>query len=165
MLTQSRLKQLLHYDPETGVFTWRVSPCNRVRTVSVAGSLGMKGYRRIRIDRSNYFAHRLAWLYMHGQFPCDKTDHINGVKDDNRIANLRAATDAQNSQNRAKQSNNTSGIPGVYWSSKNKKWCAMIGINRRRKYIGYFDDPEAAHAAYLAAKAELHTFNPTVRAA
>lgn len=163
MLTQSRLKELLHYCPDTGVFTWQRAR-QGVRVGCVAGGIGGEGYRSIRVDGRNYLAHRLAWLYVYGEWPKDQIDHINGVKDDNRIANLREATNAENNQNLAMRSSNKSGFVGVHWHSRDRKWHANIRINMKRKFLGRFNTPESAHAAYLAAKAELHTFNPTVRA-
>lgn len=162
MLTQSRLKELLNYDPDTGIFTRRVSASNRVKIGDRAGSVNGMGYRHIYVDGNLYLAHRLAWLYVYGGFPPSGIDHINAVKDDNRIVNLREATQSENNQNRAKQSNNTSGFRGVSWHATAKKWHARIGVGNKLKHIGLFDTPEAAHAAYLAAKAELHKFNPVV---
>ena len=163
MITQSRLKELLHYDPETGVFTWAVRR-NGIRNGGVAGGLDAKGYRKIGVDGRLYLAHRLAWLYVHGVWPQAQMDHRNGVHDDNRISNLREATNAQNSQNRALHANNTSGFPGVTWFWQRRKWMSQITFDGKRKGLGYFDDPEEAHEAYLAAKARLHAFQPTVRA-
>lgn len=162
-LTQSRLKELLHYDPDTGVFTWRTNR-SHIRIGDMAGAAHNRGYWQIQVDGRIYLAHRLAWMYVHGAFPIAGTDHINGVRHDNRIANLREATQAENHQNRSKQSNNNSGFIGVYWDSKRDKWCADIQAGKKRIRLGRFDAPESAHAAYLTAKAKLHTFNPTVRA-
>jgi hypothetical protein len=152
-LTQERLKELLDYDPETGVFTWLASTTNRISVGDVAGSVDRLGYRRIALDRRDYKAHRLAWLYMTGEWPTSDLDHINCDKDDNRIANLRLATEAQNGANRRKNSNNTSGYKGV--SSSRGRWRAEIRVNGRARRLGHFTDPAAAHAAYVAA-AEKH---------
>lgn len=162
MLTQMRLKELLLYDPETGVFTWLSKPNRSIRMGDVAGCMA-SGYRQIKIDGRLYRAHRLAWLYVHGKWPADQIDHINGVRDDNRIVNLREATQSQNQQNRTANANNTSGFPGVCWSKQKRKWRSQIKLASRNKYLGIFDTPVAAHAAYLAAKAELHTFQPITR--
>jgi hypothetical protein len=98
-LTQQRLHELLHYDPSTGAFTWRVAPNRRIIAGSVAGVTETNGYRRIRIDGRQYGAHRLAWLYMHGEFPPNDIDHINRTRDDNRSTNLRAVTRKENMTN------------------------------------------------------------------
>ena len=163
-LTQPRLKKLLHYAPETGVFTWRAKR-QRVKVGGVAGTQHPDGYLRIMIDRKRYAAHRLAWLYVHGAWPVDQIDHRNGVRVDNRAANLRAATASQNQHNSKIRKNNTSGMMGACWHKDNQKWVAHITIAGRQKYLGYFATPEAAHAAYLAAKAEHHPFQPTIRQA
>ena len=161
-LTQSYLKERLHYDPETGIFTWAVG-CKGNRAGDAAGSLKPSGYRQIMIDGRLYRAHRLAWLYVYGKWPADLIDHINGLRDDNRIVNLREATAAENQQNRTANANNASGFMGVYWHKRDCKWRSHIKIEGRVKHLGCFDTPETASAAYLDAKAELHTFNPKVR--
>lgn len=163
MITQERLKELLHYDAASGAFTWLIRTSNRIKIGDMAGTIHPRGYRHIRLDGKDYQAHRLAWLYVHGCFPAAGTDHINGVRDDNRIVNLREATHAENGQNRAMRSNNCSGFLGVFWHRKACKWMAQIRFEGKQKYLGLFESPESAHATYLAAKAELHTFNPSVR--
>ncbi|MCK9994539.1 MAG: hypothetical protein Dbin4_03059 [Alphaproteobacteria bacterium] len=165
MLDRSRLKALLHYDPDTGAFTWRVKPNRRIRVGDVAGDLRPNGYRRIRIDGKPYAAHRLAWLYVYDRWPANQLDHMNGVRDDNRWDNLREATNAENSQNRNINSNSTSGLMGVCWHKQRQKLRAEIQIAGRKKHLGLFTTPEDAHAAYLAAKADLHTFQPVPRCA
>lgn len=163
MITQSRLKELLSYDPETGVFTRIVRTSSNARIGDIAGCLTPYGYRQISIDGKDYLSHRLAWLYMTGAWPTDQMDHINGVRDDNRFVNLHEATDAENQQNRALPSNNTSGFLGVSWHKPTNKWRADIMIAGHQKFLGYFTTPEAAHEAYLAAKAIHHPFQPTPR--
>lgn len=163
MITQSLLKELLHYDMDTGALTWVADQRGHIRAGANAGSRRPNGYLSIKIRQRRYYAHRLAWLYVYGEWPKDQIDHINGVKDDNRIANLREATHAKNGQNRTKQSNNSSGFVGVSWHSRDRKWQATIKIDGANKHLGCFDAPEAAHAAYCAAKAKYHTFNPVLR--
>ena len=163
MITQSRLQELLHYSPDTGVFTRLVQTSSRVKIGDIAGGLNQKGYRQITIDGKKHSAHRLAWFYMTGDWPIAGIDHRNGVKDDNRWRNLREATHAENGQNMAMYRNNTSGFMGVSWDHKMQKWQASLMTNGHHKHLGRFDMPEAAHAAYLAAKADLHTFQPEVR--
>ncbi len=163
-LIQKSLRELLSYDPMTGQLTWLVNR-GRVHVGEIAGSLDSRGYRVITIDGKNYKAHRLAWLYVNGAWPADRIDHQNGVPDDNRIANLREATDAENGQNRTKQANNKSGFLGVSWHKPSGQWVAQIMLDGRKSHLGYFPTPEAAYAAYLTAKSQLHTFNPKPREA
>ncbi|MCD2451655.1 HNH endonuclease [Methylicorpusculum oleiharenae] len=165
LLTQERLKELLRYDPETGMFTWLASPANSVKVGAIAGSVNGKGYIHIKINSKTYRAHRLAFFYHFGRWPKNDVDHMNGVKTDNRIENLRDANKSENQQNRGVQSNNTSGYMGVSYDKRKKKWKAEIMINRKTNRLGRFSTPEEAHAAYLSAKKELHTFQPTPRAA
>lgn len=157
-ITQSRLMCLLNYDEKTGVFRWKISPSNRAAVGSVAGSLHNRGYRQINIDGTPRLAHRLAWLYVYGEFPEDQIDHVNGVRTDNRIANLRKATNAQNNQNqRSAHARNTSGKLGVS-IFRNNKFLAQIGFNGKSHYLGYYDSAEDAHEAYVKAKRKLHEF-------
>lgn len=160
-LTAERLRELLHYDPETGVFTWRVSGRGPAKAGSIAGTIKPKGYRVIWIG-GNYKAHRLAWLYVHGHWPKDQIDHINHVKDDNRIANLREVTNGQNMQNRTHQRNSPSGFKGVLGRTKSGRWPAKIASNGKQIWLGTFDSAELAYAAYCEAAARLHTHNLAV---
>jgi hypothetical protein len=132
--------------------------------LSVAGGLSTCGYRRINIDRRLYQAHRLAWLYVHGRWPIVELDHINGVRDDNRLANLREATRAQNNQNLSQRSDNKSGHVGASFHKQTRRWKAQIQVGGQTRHLGLYATPEAAHDAYLAAKAEMHTFQPALRA-
>lgn len=150
MLTQERLKQLLSYDEATGVFTWRVTRTGSATSGSVAGRGSDRGYIQIMVDGRRIYAHRLAWLYVHGNFPPEEIDHINRQKDDNRIANLRPATVAQNQKNRSVNSNNASGRKGIYWYKRDNKWMAQARLNGKRHYLGVFHTAEAAADAYDA---------------
>jgi len=163
MITQAELQQLLHYDPNTGVFTWRVRRGGTARPGARAGILDNRGYRILQINKKLYKAHRLVWLYMTGSFPTKHLDHINGIPDDNSWSNLREATVAENGQNRKVSKNNTSGYTGVGWHKKSQKWNASIWINQRYIYLGRYDTPEEAARAYKEAKARYHTFNPVLR--
>lgn len=158
MLTQERLKELLYYDPDTGSFYW-ISARPRCTVGALAGSLDKtRGYYRVWIDGKNHKGHRLAWLYTYGVFPTHHVDHINGDKSDNRIANLREVTHAENLQNQHRaQKGSRSGVLGVY-PRKNGKWRAMIQLDGRTRHLGTFDSIRGASAAYLAAKRELHPF-------
>lgn len=157
-LTAARLRELLHYEPETGVFTRAMHRGGGRKVGDVAGSLDKKGYRVIAIDGRAYKAHRLAWLYMTDRWPAEQIDHRNRQRADNRWRNLREADNAQNQQNIGLRSNNSSGFHGVSWHRGQSKWCARITVDKRLRSIGYFRDPSEAGAAYAAAKRALHTF-------
>lgn len=160
-LTAERVRELLHYDPETGVFTWRVNRGGGIKAGDIAGAIKPKGYRIIWIA-GNHRAHRLAWLYVHGTWPKDQIDHINHIKDDNRIANLREVTNGQNMQNRPHQRNSPSGFKGVLGRTPSGRWPAKIAANGKQYWLGMHDSPEEAYAAYCAAAARLHTHNLAV---
>ncbi len=159
-LTQERVKELLNYDPTTGIFTWKVNVSSTGRIGNVAGSPHRAGYLLIRIDRRLYLAHRLAALYMEGKFPPALIDHLDMNKSNNSWANLRHATKSENSQNKIKaQSNNfKTGLLGVYWSELQQKWGAKVNFNRRQHHAGFHSTPELAHEAYVKLKRELHPF-------
>lgn len=159
-LTQAELKRLLHYNPETGVFTWRVNTGTKKLVGQVAGCLSSQDRNQlVRVHGKLYQAHRLAWLYVHGTFPPKGLDHINGVRDDNRISNLRLADQSENLQNRRKPPlNNTSGFLGVAFHKQSNRWRAYIKINYKTIHLGLFSCPKKAHRAYVEAKRELHPF-------
>ena len=157
ILTQARLKELVSYHPETGLFTWIKSPIGGPKRLgAVAGSSLQNGYCRIKLAGSTYLQHRLAWLYMYGYLPTIDIDHINGCPGDNSISNLRLATRAQNTFNTTKRYTNTSGFKGVSWRERNKKWIAQIQVNSVTKYLGIFQKIEDAATAYNNAAKELH---------
>lgn len=152
-LTAERLRELLHYDPETGVFTRLSGKAVEVRPTSY-------GYLRIRVDGSGRHAQRLAVLYMTGALPANgfEVDHINGVRTDNRWANLRLVSVSVNQQNRrAARSDSTVGLLGV--SRYRNKFRAQIWLNKRKTNLGYFSTAEQAHHAYLEAKRVMHVGN------
>ena len=153
-LTASRLRDLVHYDAQTGEFTW-AKKRRRCSIGKKAGCTMKNGYRVIRIDDALYLAHRLAWFYVTGNWPANQIDHINGVRDDNRFSNLREATNLQNAHNR-KYNRNKSGFQGV--RKENSKWLAEIKINYKAVRLGLFNTPEEAHCAYLIAKRQHHPF-------
>lgn len=155
-LTVALVKELLSYNPETGVFTWRVNRGGTARVGATAGTIGKKGYRYIGVKNKCYLAHRLAWLYIYGCLPEKHIDHINREKSDNRIDNLREVSNSQNHWNLNTNSANTSGYTGVSWNKRAKKWHSYIHAQGKRKHLGLFNTPEEAHAAYVEAKAEHH---------
>lgn len=151
-LTAEYLRSILNYDQEAGIFTWKVSTSNNVKVGDVAGSLDGAGYQQIGIQSRRYKAHRLAWLHTHGVWPKAQIDHINRIRTDNRISNLRDVSHKQNGQNRSTNSDNTSGHPGVHWYKPYSKWRAEITHNQKNIHLGYFDDLEEAVAARKAAE-------------
>lgn len=156
-LTQARLREVLDYNPETGIFKWVAPRGSNARPDGRAGSPNDDGYIIIAVDGRKYRAHRLAWLWVHGRFPSGLIDHKNCVRDDNRIDNLRDSTKVFNQQNqRAPFKNNRLGIRGVYLHMLSGRFGARIGINKKVKHIGYFDTAEEAHAAYVEAKRKHH---------
>lgn len=158
-LSQQYLKGVLHYDPSTGSFTWKIRTARRIRIGDVAGSITKKGYVSIRIDGQPYQAHRLAFLYMTGSFPSDLVDHDNRNRLDNRWVNLVDATPVSNARNAKLSVTNTSGCTGVYWDTDKGAWCAVIMVNQRSIRLGKFDDMGSAVAARKAAE-RLYSFHP-----
>jgi hypothetical protein len=153
-LTSERMRELIHYDPATGIFTWITSRKGH-HANRIAGKVTNHGYRQIGIERRYYAAHRLAWLWMTGAWPAGDIDHINLDRADNRFVNLREATDSQNQANRLALATNTSGFKGVTWHKKAEKWQAQIQVEGKVYYLGLYPTPEAAHATYAIA-AEQH---------
>jgi hypothetical protein len=160
MTTQSELMALLHYEPMTGIFTWLVDRGRRYIAGQRAGSIQTGGYRRIGIGGRLYAEHRLAWLYVHGTWPSEDIDHNNRDTTDNRIANLRLATDSQNLANAKLQHNNKSGVKGIYWDPLRDLWRVRIGSNcRKGNYIGHYDNlVEAIVARRIAVEARYGPF-------
>lgn len=155
-LTAERLREVLDYDRETGVFAWKVTTSNRAKAGTIAGHKHIFGYTIIMVDGHRYPAHRLAWLYQTGKWPNQIIDHINGCPNDNRFSNLREATHVENSRNSRKPSNNTSGFKGVRLDKRWNRWVAEIRTDGKRKSLGRFDTPDEAYAAYCAAAEEYH---------
>lgn len=156
-LTAARLRELLHYDPETGVFV-RLNSMRSDRIGKQATGLHSKGYARIFVEDRKHYAHRLAWLYVHGKWPDGDIDHINHDKTDNRIENLRDVSRSTNAENLigAKSHNRSSGLLGVSWHKAAAKWSASIQTEGVPRHLGLFQTKREAHDAYLKAKRSLH---------
>lgn len=152
MITEGELKSLLDYNVITGVFTRKVRTSNSINIGDVAGNDDGAGYIQISLKGKTYRAHRLAWLYCHGEFPSDSIDHINGVKDDNRIANLREANCEVNSKNSKLRSDNKSGVMGVVFCKARGKYQVRISKNKKTIQLGYFDNLEDAKNTRLQAE-------------
>ena len=157
ILTQQKLKELLDYNPNTGDFVWKISCGKRAPVGAIAGSYN-QGYKFIKISSKKYSAHRLAWLHTYGQFPQHQLDHINRIRDDNRIDNLREVTNAQNQQNVTPRKDNTSGVKGVEFHTATKKWQVRIAVNGKRIYLGLYNNFEDAIVARKQAEQTYHPF-------
>jgi HNH endonuclease/AP2 domain len=158
------LRKHLLYDKDTGLFAWRIPTNHRIKTGANAGRYRTDGrgtYQYIRFRGQLYLGHRLAWFYVFGKWP--KTiDHINGDKRDNRMSNLRNATISENLQNQSVNGKGKSGLIGVMWDKRRRRWYGQIVVNRKAIYLGTFDDKNAAHSAYVEAKKTYHQFQPTL---
>lgn len=151
------LKQILNYDKESGIFTWKVDISRKVKCGDIAGSLHeATGYVIITYKNNKIRAHRLAWAFVNGKWPEKQIDHKNNDRSDNRYENLREATIQQNMFNRIIPSNNTSGIKGVYFIPKSNKWGASVWYNYQRFYLGSFDEIEEARQVVTEKRKELH---------
>lgn len=159
-LTAERLRAVLDYDPETGIFTWKQTLSQRRQAGQRAGYTARNGYIEIGIDGISHWAHRLAWLHFYGCWPTKKVDHKDGNPSHNWITNLRDIAHQANIQNQRRPSiNNKTGFLGVYKDGralKNDRFIAKIQVGYRSVWIGTFATPEEAHAAYLEAKRKLH---------
>lgn len=146
-------RDLLTYNPETGEFRWKVM-LGRARVGALAGTVGKRGYRYIRVDGRRFMAHRLAFLFMTGAMPDSDVDHRNCNRADNRWINLRLATSTQNKANTGRRQNNTSGLKGVSWHRGAGRWLAQISVRGQYFYLGLHATKEAAAAAYDTAAIE-----------
>jgi hypothetical protein len=164
MLNHSKLISVIHYDQNTGIFTRLARPeiskaINTRYSGKITGHLTKYGYLVINIDHRLYLAHRLAWLYVYKEHPINNIDHINGIKTDNRILNLRLSTHSENGQNiKAQSKNNKCGLLGVSYDKSRNLYESKIMINRKSIHLGRFKCKHEAHEAYLKAKRELHPF-------
>lgn len=170
MLTAKRVRDLFNYDPETGVLRWKERPLtdfvdSRVRNIwntkyagQRAGATNDAGYVCVRVDGKNRKAHRLIWLLVTGDWPEDEIDHENHDRADNRWANLREATHAENVKNQSLHKSNTSGVAGVWWHKDAQKWSAFVHAGGKMIYLGLFEVKDDAIAARKAAEVE-HGFH------
>lgn len=171
VLNAETIRELLRYDPETGFFTWMPRHqkyfgntselkswnsrwANRKALTAINGD----GYCHGKIMKKTYKAHRVAWVYQTGDWPCGQIDHINGIRTDNRPENLREVDNSKNQKNSRLSRNNKSGVTGVCWAQKNQRWMAYIWANGRQNYIGFFDTIKDAAAARKESESQ-HNFH------
>lgn len=162
------LRELMDYNPETGVFHWKKRDISMFPSARIGNSWNAKhvgkqalivdnhGYKKGRIFGEDFMAHRIAWAIYYGEWPAEDLDHINGDRSDNRICNLRLATDSENLRNRGAQKNNSSGYKGVHFCNRSKSWIAKLQVEKKNVYIGKFSTPEDAYAAYCMAAPKHH---------
>lgn len=150
LVTAAQVRERLNYDPQTGVFSWRVKP-RSAKHGEAPGGYDRHGYLMISIGYRKYFAHRLAWLYVTGEWPREEIDHINGRTGDNRFDNLREATRRQDLMNTRPHKGNRSGIKGVSWYPQTSRWHARIQFKGKQRSLGYYHSRDDAAAAYAEA--------------
>lgn len=159
MLTQTLIRALFSYDPETGVCVWLprdgLTGWNKKHAGRRVGSMDSRGYIMTSIDNKSVALHRLIFAYVTGHFP-DEIDHANGDRADNRWSNLRPATRSQNLCNKKMSRHNTSGVKGIGYCPRRHKWFAKITLNRRQLWLGYHKTRESAAQAYRDASAAIH---------
>lgn len=171
------VRRLFSLDAERGVLIWNIRPVtdfkdgkrfpaahnamvwNRQHAGKVAGSLNAFGYRIIGIDKSNYKGHRLIWLYVKGEWPADQLDHIHGVRVGDFLSNLRDASNLENQQNASIRRDNNSGVVGVHWCERDKRWLSRINALGKRIVLGSFTDKGIAIAARKVAET-FYGFHP-----
>ena len=154
-LTAERIRELFDYDKESGVLTRSITTGSKSQAGDVVGWENSRGYLNVSIDRKKYKLHRVIWVHVYGYWPDATIDHINMVKTDNRLENLRLATKQENSWNIGKHKRNASGYKGVQLRKDANRWQATIGVGRKNKYLGLFATPELAYQAYCKAALEM----------
>lgn len=154
-MDQENLKKYLTYSPDTGLFHWILASSDKTKIGDLAGCMRPDGYIKIKIFGKSYLAHRLAWFFVHGEWPDEEIDHINRIRSDNRLVNLRSVLKRQQQQNMKLTIKNTSGFVGVS-RGRNGRWRASLVIKKKFISLGVFDTPEEASSVYVAAKAKHH---------
>jgi HNH endonuclease/AP2 domain len=160
-ITAHELQQIANYNATTGLFTWKITISNRAQAGKEFGSWDMYGYKTVRINQKSYKLHRLAWLYVHGEMPKNDIDHINGIRHDNRIENLRDVTRKTNLENQTRlhTAKKYTSLIGAYFDKRKNSFYSRISVNNKNIHLGSFDTEQKAHDAYIAAKRKLHSGN------
>lgn len=165
-LSLAEISEVLKYDPDTGSFEWKPRPREMFRSLhefvrwnnryagKPTGNKHYSGYVHLIFLGRRFAAHRVAWLFLYGQWPEGEIDHVNGIRSDNRGTNLRDVDRSGNQRNASRRTDNTSGVVGVVWSKRASKWASRINIYGQRKNLGFFDQLEDAVAARKAAERE-----------
>ena len=156
MIEHSELLKQLSYDPTTGIFT-RIKSCPGFKVGKIVGCKRKDGYLVTTFQKKFFYVHRLAWFYVYKEMPSDLIDHINGIRNDNRIENLRVVTHPQNAQNAKHHKDNKSGLKGAYWHKANKNWRSSILVNGKKIDLGSFKSAIDAHQAYVEASKKHQT--------
>ena len=156
MLTLQEATRIFRYDEETGKLYWNERVHKRIRVGQECGRVTSHGYRKLRVFGKEYYVHRLVWLLKTGSWPNNQIDHINRNRLDNRIENLRVANHFENQHNKSIPKNNTSGIKGVTWNKRAKKWYVQLMFNKKQMYFGLYEDLELAELVIKEARKKYH---------
>lgn len=146
-VTHAYVRELFDYCPNTGALTWKRAKGGRGKAGQQVGWLHSNGRREVGVDGKHYFAHRLIWVWMTGNWPNGEIDHKNHLPDDNRWENLRDVVKVENGRNLPLKKNNKSGVNGVFWSRGRRKWMAQITLEGKPRHVGCFATLEEAAAA------------------
>lgn len=163
MNTLAEFQELLSFDSDAGTFQWKVNRGGAVRAGDAAGTVNKEGYVRILVAKRSYLAHRLAWLFVHGEWPSGMLDHANLNRRDNRLSNLRIADLTLNAANTPLRRDSTSGLKGAYWNRRAGKWQSSIKVRGKSHHLGMFASKHEAHQAYVTAANKF--FGPYARLA
>lgn len=159
-MTAERLRKVLNYNPHTGQFTWLVRTARRIHIGDSPNCKNRDGYIQVSIDNKRYLVHRLVWLYVYDEWPLFQLDHVNGIRDDNRLCNLRSVTNSQNQQNRrGARCDSRTNVIGVTWVEKRQCWRAHLMLNRKYMLKSYHKKIEDAIASRRQAELKYHPFS------
>lgn len=160
----AQISDMIMYDPSTGLFVWKLTRAGTARKGSIAGYINRRGYVAIKLDNERYFGHNLAWAMAYGWWPKPQADHINRIRNDNRLINLREASYSENAINHSLQKNNKSGVRGVYYDVELHKWRVQISVDKQKLQLGVYSDFEEAVAKRQIAEEILFgEFNPVYK--